>query len=152
MQKFLFHSDYAIHESGSKYYQIITIQKLGTTSGVLVTHWGAMHPGAPSEPKNHGQRKIALLSKSIGAEANAALRGKKKRGYETWTVGADRVCSENELIDLLQKWFKTADQDEILDFLFSGFEYSTDEFDTPDEYEPMVAEVKTVKHEEWGSW
>lgn len=151
-----FNADWAVHESGTKYYQVIMIRQVGSSRGVVVTHWGKMHPGAPSEPKNHGQYKVELEHTGIVSAKQQAVSNKSKRGYSVWNNRKqEHGIGEFEVRALINDWFKVRDAEDILEFMF-GIE-SADIHD--DEFDPFVESRKVVTptitektKNDWGSW
>lgn len=153
--QFEFHAEWACHEGGTKYYQVIRIREVGKSRGVVVTHWGAMHPGAPSEPKSHGQNKITECLSGVDSAFGNARSMKMKRGYKEWKTSKASSNTQAALAAVIDRWFKAEDARQILAFVVAIRS-------TPDELVEIIDPPPTPKveafkpasadKEEWGSW
>ena len=158
--RYEFIATHSIHESGSKYYQVIMIREEGNSKGVVVTHWGKTHPGAPSEPKHHGQSKVELRHAGVISEYNGAINNKKKRGYDVWDF-RKQIYGANELEcrALINGWFRTPDAEAITAHLFPVVSKHIAVIDELDDLDPFVEEevlstplITEATKENWGSW
>lgn len=152
-----FFAESAIHESGSKYYQVIRIIDI-KGKGVVATHWGKMHPGAPKEPKHHGQCKVERLRNGTAVRANAARRTKEKRGYTGWVSNIDETVSESEMLQKVSEWFSVQDAAVIVSHMVAGtsgdpdFEMGVEADEDDFMAEPEVPVVEAPKSANWGTW
>lgn len=154
--KFIFNARLAAHESGSKYYQVIRIQEEGSSRGIVITHWGKMHPGAPIEPRNHGQYKMEMCESSVVSTANSAIKNKKNRGYSVWVDRKDQSgLGDFEIMAIINSWLKPHDAELAISYLFKTKD-DLDPFAEPEEEEyvkPVFAPAITEStKKEWGTW
>lgn len=160
MSDFYFYAGSAVHEGGSKYYQLIRLGSISMNRSVVVTHWGKMHPGAPKEPKYHGQHKVELLANNGISTARGHKSRKSKNGYSGWDSKANHeFSSESELIAQIEKWFDTKDVATIVTHLFGMTELIEpieEGTDTEDSYfgtkTAAPVEEPKPKSENWGTW
>lgn len=164
------HGECAKHEGGTKYYQVIRITDQDTKAGIVVTHWGRWHEGAPSEPRLHGQCKVECLASGVSTRYRAAQNNKSKRGYKGWwtTIAPRVIASDADLENYLKHLLPPLEAKHAMDH-FDGFVDMdeggpfADESDTPvgadvllDVIEPPKPKPEPVAaepdHEEWGTW
>lgn len=153
---FRFYAEGSIHEGGGKYYQVIRISKESNRgNSVVVTHWGKMHPGAPREPKNHGQNKIDCVSGGVVGAFNGHVRAKQKRGYNDWSVKIDLTCEKEMIIKAIESWFNRTDAAIIIAHLTHSADEECDaevNYVEPEVRTPEPTPIVAPKHEAWGSW
>lgn len=160
MSDYYFYAESAIHEGGSKYYQLIRLGSISAKRSVVVTHWAKMHPGAPSEPKHYGQHKTELVVGSGVAEARGHKSRKSKNGYRNWETKADcEFSSESELVAKIAQWFNAKDTTTIVTHLFGMTElvepigegtYTEEYYYDAEAAAPV--EAPKPKSEDWGTW
>lgn len=159
MSEFSFEAKGAVHEGGTKYYQVIRLVRDGYGS-VVITHWGKHHPGAPAEPRLHGSTKLDLLRGHGAAEYNGYIKNKEKRGYHDWRVTAEfKRMDSTAFLDITARWLSVADRAEVLKKFFPKGDVSDLPIDESfDEAwgagEPAESEFAPASsdHESWGSW
>lgn len=167
---FIFEADYAVHEGGTKYYQVFNIIDDISGDGVVVTHWGSYTRGAPRVPKLHGKGLKVDVYKRHASTSNSAriIREKTRRGYENWDKSKSSFVGFDDTKLSLEQWFKPGDVTLIMAQLtghadepqLSG---ASADFIIVDEFAtmPTEAEIQALMDKEkelkmqnknWGTW
>lgn len=166
------HAEKAIHIDGTKYYQVFRISDGDSRRGVIVTHWGAFHPGATIVPRQHGQIKVELMERGVMAAERAAIQRKKKRDYNRWDVTFhSELESEVALSSMIRPIFKDEVVKKIVDFMDEKTWHAEEEFPAPKEITGMLIDDPFLRGEpmqplppvrpepepivqsaEWGTW
>jgi predicted DNA-binding WGR domain protein len=147
----------AVHEGGTKFYQIIAIRSLDEKRSVLVTHWGK-YPGRIPDPTWGGQRKVQVFSNPN--EAFVALDRqrsvKRARGYGRgsggWVTSDIKPLNAKQLESVLDI-FLHKDRKSIQEHL--GFNEVVAPDPTPPDNHASKRQPKEEKINrgvEWGSW
>lgn len=150
-QIYTFYGVSAVHDSGTKYYQIIRINKKGSNQGILVTHWGKQRPGVPDEPKNHGQNKIEQISSSLDAAFSEKSRMKQKRGYATFDISLNKDLGIIKTGIELARLFNPSDVTSIVGFLDS-LDTEVEVVEIEDSAPVVKSTIAAPLHEQWGTW
>ncbi|MPS48570.1 hypothetical protein [Methylobacillus sp.] len=93
---------YAVHEGGTKFYQIIQIVELNSGRSVCVTNWGKYTNGCKREPRLHkggGGVKVDMFDKPSGSmrAVTNQKRAKTRNGYIDWREEVAHLSSAEEL-------------------------------------------------------
>ena len=150
------YAEKAIHESESKFYQIIRIS--GGKRTVLVTHWGKNTEGATLVPRLYGQRKIEMHDSGGLSAYSSIRRTKSKRGYTAWEVTQNgSFGTVGDLNTALMAILKKEDAESVAYYLAmeeSDKDFADHIIDSSSEPEPEKKEVtfESSTQEGWGSW
>lgn len=167
---FKFEASYALHEGGTKYYQVFNIYNEISGDGVVVTHWGSYKNGAPREPRFHSKGvKIDVYRRKASISVSArVVREKTRRGYEHWDNLHETLSNFGEVDFHLREWFGTGDANLIIahlsghvdDTALSGLSADFIIIDelanipTQQEIQAGIAKEKEIKmqNKNWGTW
>lgn len=158
MSDFYFYAEGAVHEGGSKYYQVIRVGSNRFGRSAVITHWGKMHPGAPKEPKHHGQTKVEYLTNSGVYVAKSHISRKSKNGYGgskggLWNKTANFEFEDQTDFEIaVHSWFSKEDAMTIIQHICG----MTELIEPIDKVEDVTAAAPVVdpatKSENWGTW
>lgn len=161
MSTFSLRRQHAIHEGGTKYYQVIIIQD-EKGRAVVCTHWGAHDPRITMAPLHHGQCKIEVMETGGLSVYNTARRNKEKRGYARWTAEPAITFDGKFLRAKINGIFKPKDVDAICKYFEDKtWQSAISEEPTDPEIERLFSgrpssepepEKPAQDHADWGTW
>ena len=101
---------FAVHDGGTKFYQVIKLTSDESDKGFVVTHWGPYSAGGIHEPSAGGQNKVAECKSSQAEwEADRAISAKRRRGYKFQPFSEEEFYSLSDLRTRLFEIFRPKD-------------------------------------------
>lgn len=167
---FRFEASYAVHEGGTKYYQVFNIYNDISGEGVVVTHWGSYTRGASRQPRLHSKALKIDVYRRYASSSNAStrIRDKTKRGYSDWDKVTENFSTIESANLHLNQWFKAGDASLIMSHMvghtdedgIQGLSPDMVVFDefadlpTEEEIQALVDKEKEQKmqNKNWGMW
>lgn len=170
---FRFEASYAIHDGGTKYYQVFNIYNDVSGEGVVVTHWGSYTRGASRQPRLHSKALKIDVYKRHASSSNASriIRDKSKfrngGRYEDWDKVTENFSTIESANLHLNQWFKAGDANLIMSHMIGHTDddlrgLSPDmvivdelaDVPTDEEIEALVNKEKEQKmqNKNWGTW
>ena len=155
-------STQALHESGSKFYQIITVRNEETKRAVIINHWGK-NATSVKTPKATGQCKVEQFEfggVQFKEKASRTQREKSKRGYENWESGNSHLMisaksgaileGAEELKLWADKCLDPVSGKGVFEFLTASAAGAKSE--AVELKAPVLPATASEEHEEWGTW
>ena len=151
-------SIYALHESGTKFYQCFVISRTGEFScSVAVHHWGRVPVDSAIRciPSRMGQSKIEPREANIDIARLPIIGAKKRNGYDFdmedlyWEMPLP--SSEASVRNQLNLTFKADQVEEIIRELKIGLA-KEDQYETKLPDEMKKPEVRVEQPDAWGEW
>lgn len=158
-------STQALHESGSKFYQIITVRNEETKRAVIINHWGRNATGVKT-PKTTGQCKVEQFEfggVQFKEKASRTQREKSKRGYRNWesgnshlmiptgsVIGSLTLEGAEELKLWADKCLDPVSGKGVFEFLTASAAGAKSE--AVELKAPVLLATASEDHEEWGTW
>jgi len=147
---------YGRHESGTKFYQVITITNSATNDAVMISRWGKLEA--------LGQLDIEVGKvTAINAMADRKVRQKSGRGYGFAGLGRNMVMAVNDSDGaenfLARNGFMAKSQWQRVVEVYKGRLETIGFFGSDHTADPIAAIIESVApevegpgHEEWGTW
>jgi hypothetical protein len=148
---------FAVHETGTKFYQVFAISSSASPRAYIVTHWGPYMLGVGCLPREIGQCKAVEVKRGEADwEADRTMSSKLKRGYRFVPNLTKDIHESDELSSVLYRYFKASHAAQIYTGLTGDDSYTNpavggmnlEDLPRP----PKPTEDAGPKHEEWGTW
>ncbi len=149
--------NFALHESGTKHYQVFMVRNLNTNKAVQINHYGKYSAGMSLVPRTSGQSEIGSSGPYVQVSnlVNSKIRMKEKRGYKFERCKIEKLDSEVALWQFVNASFTKEQIDHISRIVADSnlLDMKEDDSISIKDFNTPVPKMSTMDmNEDWGSW